>query len=394
MPRSAILKPVRRKKRAAEGLHAWCVNVPVELSPTGRRQELFFATQADARIECEKLKVRRDNFGLSLSNMTAAKVAAASEAYKILDPLGIDLLDAVRGYAVSHKTRTASIPFLELFNLYLEAKQDRNPEYLRELRITLDRWPELHSKLAYDITPQELGAILDQLSPGARNPVMRYWRAVFNFGVKRGYLAENPIARLDFASRPRRGVETISVNQVSRMLAHALAEDLKLLPYLIFGFFAGVRPEDESMGLEWRDFDPVDGVLTMRSEITKTARRRFIKLEKNALAWLHAYRERGGTFTEKVVPYAARLLRTRRLINRAAAGVTRWPNSAMRHTFCSHHLAKFEDVNRLTLMIGHTSPTMLWNHYYKAVPKAEADKFWAIMPPASAGNIVPFEKAS
>jgi hypothetical protein len=51
-----------------------------------------------------------------------------------------------------HKDRNSSVPFLDLFNEFLAVKHDRNHEYLRELRITRDRWPELHSMLVSDIT--------------------------------------------------------------------------------------------------------------------------------------------------------------------------------------------------------------------------------------------------
>jgi integrase len=381
MPRTAKLKPAFRPEREAKGLAPWCVNVPAELAETGNRQQLFFDTKADAAAECEKLKARRDNFGTSLTEMTPARITEAGECYKILAPLGVDLLSAVRSYVASHKARNASIPFLDLFNLYINSRPETgNSGYLGELRITRDRWPKLHKKLASGIAPKDLDAVLAPLTPGARNPQMRYLRAVFNFGIKRGYLAENPVARLDFAPRTKKEIETISVDHVQKMLTHALDRDLRLLPYLVFGFFGGVRPEDESLGIEWRDFDPVDNVLTVREEVAKTGRRRFVKLEDNAVQWLSAYRNKGGTVDGKITPYAESPLRTKRLANRAAAGVARWPNSAMRHTFCSHHLAKFEDINRLTIIIGHTSPTMLWNHYYKAVPKAEVEKFWSIVP--------------
>jgi hypothetical protein len=83
---------------------------------------------------------------------------------------------------------------------------------------------------ASDITPRKLEQILKKLSGGARNPVMRYLRAVFNYGLKRGYLSENPINRLDFVPRPRREIEIIPNNQAIKMLNHALLEDLALLP--------------------------------------------------------------------------------------------------------------------------------------------------------------------
>ena len=396
MPRTAILKPAFREARDKQGLAAWAVNVPANLSPTGRRQELFFSTKADAKVECEKLKARKDNFGSSLTAMTPARIAEAAEAFKILDPINVDLLTAVRGYVKSHKARSASIPFLKLFNLYLDAKQDRNPRYLQELRITRDRMPQLHTKLVCDISYRDLEPILNGMTPGARNPVMRYLRAVFFYGIKRGYLTENPIARLDFAERPRREVETIPADQVSKMLNHALETDLELLPFLVCGFFCGIRPDGELQKLEWRDIDfsDSDSAVVIRPEVSKTNRRRFIDLSDNAKAWLKTYVGRGGTLAGRIVPFNYSQLRTHRKANREAAGITQWPKQGMRHTYCSNWLAKHGDINKLVLQSGHDSVDTMWRHYHRGTTKAEADKFWNIRPPTVAGNIVPMAKAS
>ena len=64
------------------------------LPETGIRRQLFFETKTGASAECERLKARKDNFGVSLNAMTPARIAKASEAYKLLDEQGIDLLDA------------------------------------------------------------------------------------------------------------------------------------------------------------------------------------------------------------------------------------------------------------------------------------------------------------
>jgi hypothetical protein len=66
---------------------------------------------------------------------------------------------------------------------------------------------------------------------------------------------------------------------------------------------------------------------------------------------------------------------------REACGVTHWPNSACRHGFCSNWLATHKDINRLVLMSGHDSLETMWRNYHRGVPKAEAEEFWAIMPP-------------
>jgi hypothetical protein len=84
-------------------------------------------------------------FGETLERLSHTRASEALAAYRLLEGHDVSLLDAVSGFLAVHKDRNSSIPFLELFNQFLDAKKDRNQQYLRELRITRDRWPELHA---------------------------------------------------------------------------------------------------------------------------------------------------------------------------------------------------------------------------------------------------------
>ena len=90
MARRSSLEPKFLKSRKA-----WVLNVPPELSDTGKRRQLFFRTKKAATADVEKLKARADNFGVSLAQLTPARIAEAAEAYKLLTPRNISLLDAV-----------------------------------------------------------------------------------------------------------------------------------------------------------------------------------------------------------------------------------------------------------------------------------------------------------
>ncbi len=84
MARIPSLKPKEVKSRKNHGLNAWCLNIPPELSETGKRQRLFFALKKEAEAEAEKLKARKDNHGSELTAMLpAARVAEAATAYSI-----------------------------------------------------------------------------------------------------------------------------------------------------------------------------------------------------------------------------------------------------------------------------------------------------------------------
>ena len=208
---------------------------------------------------------------------------------------------------------------------------------------------------------------------------MRYLKAVFRYGIKKGYLTENPIARLDFVRQPRREVQTVPVETVTRMLNWALENDLELVPFLVLGFFAGVRPENELLKLEWSDLKGTE--LVIRPEVSKTNRRRFVDISENSRQWISAYTNRGGVMTGRVVKYTLAAVQHRHRALRKACGISKWVKQGARHTFCSNWLAAYQDVNKLVLMSGHDSADTMWRHYHKGVTREEAEKFWAIMPP-------------
>jgi len=394
MPRAATLKPSELKSRKSRGLAAWCINVPEGLSETGKRRQLFFETKGEAIGECERLKARRDNFGNSLSAITPARIAEASEAYKLLDQrhAGDSLLAIVRQYLALHDLRSQSVSLATLFDEYVAARSHRTKKYLTEINKSRAPLEGLLARLVCDIAPVELERALLRISGGNRNAVMRYLRAMFNHGIKRGYLLNNPILKLDFAHRSRREVQTISSPIVAKMLNRAIENDLQLVPFLVLGFFAGIRPDGELQKLEWTDVLFEEKTIVIRSEISKTNRRRFPKLSANAQSWLEAYKLHGGVMEGKIVPLTPSMLRTKRRANwSAAAGEkAKWIQQGMRHTFCSNWLALHKDVNELVLQSGHDSVDTMWRNYHKGVTEKEAEKFWSIRPSMDVENVIPF----
>jgi integrase len=390
MPRIVKFKPGLRKARKRAGLSPWAVNVPDFLSATGKRQELFFATQAEAQAECDRLKARKENFGTSLSNLSAIEIAEAAKSIELLRPHGVGLLEAVNEYLAIHNQRTASLPFVDLCNLYLTAKAGKNPRHLKGLRNTRDRFPSLHSMLVSDIDQRILEPLINAVPPGGRNLILRHFKSFFNYAIKKGYAVSNPVDGLDPVEVKRKEVEIIEPKAVARMLRHALSDDLQLVPFTAIGFFAGIRPE-ELTELDWKDVDLAAKEITVPAEVSKTNTRRFPTLSDNAVAWLQAYIRAGGKTEGKLVNLKEDALYAHRQKNRAAAGITRWPQDAMRHSFASFWLAKHKDVNRLRELMGHEGNTAtLWRHYYRGATEAEAEKFWSIMPPAVAPNVIDF----
>lgn len=384
--RTASLEPY---KSTTSPNRPWCVDVPANLSETGKRQRKFFATKGEAKTECETLKSRRENFGVSLTAMTPAKITEASEAYELLEPHHLGLLDAVREYLEDHKQRSASVPFGQLFDLYLDARATRSEKYKVQLRWLKGRLTALSDRLATDITIRDLDELLKGEKATVRNAWMRYLRAVFNYGVKRDYLASNPIDKLDFDQVTKGDTEILEPATVKAILNDCLANDLSFLPYRVIGFFCGVRPDGELPRLEWSDIGLDVKQITLRAEITKKKRKRWVDLSDNAITWLQEYQKRGGRMEGRVAPFTPRELREHHRANwERVVGVDkdgkpkrRWIQQGMRHSFCSYWLVAHDnDVDTLVVQSGYESKEVMWNSYYAAATKKDSEKFWGILP--------------
>lgn len=384
--RSASLEPY---KSTTSPNRPWCVDVPANLSETGKRQRKFFATKGEAKTECETLKARRENFGVSLTAMSPARITEAAEAYKLLDSHHLGLLDVVREYLEDHKQRSASVPFSQLFDLYLEAKDKRSEKYKVQLRWLKGRLSVLHDRLAADITVRDLDEVLKGEKATVKNAWMRYLRAVFNYGVKRDYLAANPIAKMDFEEVIKGDTQIFDPATVQAILSDCLKNDLAFLPYRVIGFFAGVRPDGELSRLEWPDIDLHAKQITLRAEITKKKRKRWVDLSDNAVEWLREYQKRGGHMEGRVVAFDRHELRDHHRHNwKRVVGVNkdgglkrRWIQQGMRHSFCSYWLVAHDnDVDTLVVQSGHESKEVMWNSYYSAATKKDSEAFWGILP--------------
>jgi integrase/recombinase XerD len=389
MPASAKLIPKHRPRREALGHAAWELAIPPWLSDTGKEKRLFFPTKKAAALTALQLQSRQDNFGLSLSSLSSVRIAEASEAYDLLEGTSLGLLEAVRIAKAIHATRTGSVPFLELYNRFLETKSHCHRDYQFAHRQHRDRYPQLHAKLASDITTAELEKLLKPLGLGARDHAIKYWRAVFNYGIAKKFLAGNPIDDVDRKEIVSDEAAIIPNEHVRGLLNYALENDLQLLPYFVFGFFAGLRPDGELLKLDWASVRFNTRKIIMTRRITKKKQTRYPELNDTAIAWLRAYEARGGPMTGQVVTYGESALRTARVKAQQAAGLDKWIQQGARHTFTSNWLAVHKNEDKLALMNGH-SRDVLWDSYVHGLTEEEGRAYFNILPPDKARTIVPF----
>jgi hypothetical protein len=102
-------------------------------------------------------------------------MAIAAEAFELLgDRDDVALLEIGRAGLAHENAKTASVPFGNLFDEFLAAKAVRNPKYVKELKLTRERFRRFDKVLAADVQPKALSEILDRMPPAACNANMRY----------------------------------------------------------------------------------------------------------------------------------------------------------------------------------------------------------------------------
>jgi integrase len=86
----------------------------------------------------------------------------------------------------------------------------------------------------------------------------------------------------------------------------------------------------------------------------KSARRRIVPIQTNLAAWLSQapIGLRHGRLVPKGV--LSKLARVRK-----AAGLARWPNNGLQHSFASYRLAACHDAPRMASELGHESADAL-----------------------------------
>ena len=385
MPKRASLEPKRTTKAHAP----WVVNLPPLLSSTAKRERRYFVSKKEAAEFCRQQRIRLVNFGTASTNLPAGKIEEAAAAFDKLNNTGIGLLEAVEQVLHWRHTRENSVSFKTLFEKFTETKRNRSAAYLTALRCTLPRFMALHDRLACEISAAEIEEQLKGVSASVSNAFLRYLRAVFNFGIRRGWCVENPVKRIEMQTLRMR--KKILINaQVSALLKATIENDLELLPYHLFCIFAGVRPKEVER-LRWSDVNIEEKFIQVPEETSKTGIRRIVDMEPLLLRWLDYYIRSDGRINGSITP--AQNLRKRLRTIRVAAAFERWPQDAPRRTYASNWLAANHDVNRLNNLMGHTSPAMLWQHYHRAVTQKNAASFWKIEPPKVDGKTVRFVAA-
>lgn len=392
MPRRAVIEPIHVPGR----VKPWKIEIPASIAQNGKRSRYFFETKASAKNFAEDHQIRLKNFGTQGAGIaTPSELEQLALAKAALKPFGVSINEVVADWVARRQAANATVSFKEAFRQFeahLAKKKIKgrhvSKSYRNQVRYTFPRFPTLHDHLLIDIDGRMIATATADMKPSAKNAFLRVLSALFSWSaeVPRQWIKDNPAQHVPKESVGGAEVQTFSAAETARLL-HACIEDKALLAYHVLGLFAGIRPEELERS-RWEFINLDEKAIVLPKDATKTGTRRVIEINDTLAEWLRWITSRFGIQQGLIV--SAINLRKRLRSVRQIAKLT-WIQDAMRHTYASNWLAIHKDEHRLRDNLGHKSADELWDHYHKATTKAEATKFWKVLPPAKE-KAVAFQK--
>jgi integrase len=182
------------------------------------------------------------------------------------------------------------------------------------------------------------------------------------------YITANPVADVKRYTVEHDHIEVLNATE-SEDLMRSVEEfkDGKLVRYFALALFAGIRPGGELEKLAERPqaVDLENGVIKISAGMSKTGKARQVTIQPNLRQWLTAYS--GDIFPTN----SDRDLKTIRK--------GRLSHDVLRHTFVSMHVMAFDSLAQTAIQSGN-SETIIRNHYLNVSTKAQAERFWDIVP--------------
>jgi len=347
----------------------------------------LFETKKAAQSFAAFKKAEAERQGQAHAEFPERLRVMAQQAAEQLQPFGKTISDAAAFYVAHLEASENSCTAAELVDKMITDKQrdGLSARHVNDLRSRLSVFAaKFNGQPVVTITTAEIDGWLRSLpvAPVTRNHYRSVTVLAFNHAIAHGYAMSNPAMKTAKAKAVDSPPGILTVQQTAALLEAAAPE---LLPYVAIGAFAGLR-RAEIERLDWRDIH-FDGeqLIEVTAAKAKTARRRFVKIQPNLREWLAPVRKHSGKVTPENFVKQFEALREQ-------AGITEWPDNALRHSFASYHLAHFKDAAALAVEMGHTNSGMIFSHYRQLVRPKEVARYWSIKP-VRAAKVIAFKAA-
>jgi site-specific recombinase XerD len=268
-----------------------------------------------------------------------------------------------------------------LCNLFLA--QPRKRRWQGELRYLINAFKlACFHDMAHEVTADKIRRFLDSSdTPTMARNRYRALSVLFKFARERRAVVIDPLAEI---KRPKVTLTTpgiLTPGEFERPLKTADTGFRELLPYVAIAGFAGCRRREliakypEEAVLQWPDVMFDKKLILIRSEVSKTSRRRFPPIEDALAHWIdEPLRKTEGP----VIPHGEGWFKER-FKNLCDAANVDPPHTALRHSFASYFLARTgeQGVGRCAVVLGNAE-AVARSHYIESLAPGDGDRWFGI----------------
>jgi len=381
-----------------------------EIASGSQAAALSASQSRDALAAFQRLESFRQSTGRAVSLL-----AAVSEFVEAAGKLGGRTLDeAVTGYlgtvvTVQRKdVKQAVTEFLLAATPRTKAAEGQRAQlsakYAYNRGLHLNRFADMFPKTAIcELSKEHLDLFIGSLakvqptakngraatSAKSRNHYRAAIRQFLQWAVKKDFLsithrlneADGMTPEISNSS----ATEFYTAGELALLLATA---NETFRPIIAIGGLAGLRTA-ELLRLDWADVWRVAGHIEITAGKSKTRSRRLVEICPALAAWLEPFRasKTGKLWTGHEVTFQQHFVELCE-----GAEVTR-KNNGLRHSFCTFHFAAHGNENQTAQQAGN-SPAMIHQHYKGLATKADAEKWFAVLPPKAAKNVILLSSAT
>jgi len=368
-----------------------------------REDERYCKTITDAQTIFEQWTTNVGNTGAKATvNVSDADRRLLMDWKEKLAVYGKTPADAFAHYLEHLERCKTSITISALCDKFqaLKTKEKKSRRYLDDLHYRLGSFAaQFGGRIAADVSTDEISAWLAEMDAAPQTKINHRTiaRSLFSYAVTLKACAENPVDRAFMPNKAETEIGILSVTQAAALLL-AANQHPDILPAIAIGLFGGVR-DAEIHRLDWNEINFESGFITITPAKAKKKSRRLVELRPALRAWLEPLRqlsgpiwpagERGRILTE-TAREAAGFGNSDSLTDAEKEDkviLKPWPHNALRHSFASYALAKWQNAAALALEMGNSAPVII-EHYRELVLPKDAEAFWSLTPAKVLGDNV------
>ena len=361
---------IKVRSTLVRGKAQWVLDTNI----SGKRSRAFFASEEAARSVATSMRKSRTFDAFEWLHLSPDKRSAIVGILRDIEASGLTLRtvwDAYRTPPVAIKCPD----ILTVITQMIVAKRAANcrASYINTLEAAMIRFATGREKVRIDMFTtkdvEEFAATGKALS--SQKSLVFRCASLFSFAKRRGYILRSPCDGIEPMTIEQGQPHVFTLDQCRVALRWAMTEKPRLVPWLVLGLFAGLRPEEadqmtwESIGPTWCKVD---------ADQTKVRQRRIVSCEPTVMVWLDWCRDHK---VEMPLSHYARRNDQRDL--RLVLGLTEWPKDVLRHTAATYMLLLHKSAPQVALNIGN-SPEILLRNYRGMVADPDPTAFWAIAP--------------